>query len=431
MPPGHSYRGPRRPPRFMSGPAGASLRASLNASAAQRTAQSAALRQTAQELNAFMDALAEVERAGSRLHTLPPERLLEIQRVLRAGVSGPNGTVMLDPVQPAADSSDINAIVSSLSNRHSRAAGASPSTLDAPAVNGLDGNDNAPTSGGGLTEEQITAHITKFVVGASGAVEASGGSAAVSEADRDVCAICLSEMSDGEECTALHCCHVFHSACCVRWLRLAPSCPLCKSDALGRPTNKLPATAEGTGDAQQQGEREAEMEREAAILMQGAASAIGASRAASIDAIVGHPHVRGLVGIASRPDNRSTTATPPPRVVPQPPPPSRPLPPPAAMEVVTTPARQLAPMARVVEVPSAPLTSSALRPVRREAIEARRDQLQWRPTAGQSQMQANLQVHRHRTHAAASLRPSGAPLRVQSVRMRPPVRALRYNPAER
>ncbi|KAG6689250.1 hypothetical protein I3842_11G166200 [Carya illinoinensis] len=44
------------------------------------------------------------------------------------------------------------------------------------------------------------------------------------------CAICLEEFIDGESCRVFHACkHLFHSACIDKWLRLNPSCPICRN----------------------------------------------------------------------------------------------------------------------------------------------------------------------------------------------------------
>ncbi|XP_040987846.1 RING-H2 finger protein ATL67-like [Juglans microcarpa x Juglans regia] len=44
------------------------------------------------------------------------------------------------------------------------------------------------------------------------------------------CAICLEEFIDGESCRVFHACkHLFHSACIDNWLRLNPSCPICRN----------------------------------------------------------------------------------------------------------------------------------------------------------------------------------------------------------
>ena len=90
----HSYRPPRRAPRFVVGPSHASLRASITESAAVRTGVAERLQRTEAELSQFMAALSQVEQLGASLHRLPRERLLEIQQTLRRGVSGP-GTAAL------------------------------------------------------------------------------------------------------------------------------------------------------------------------------------------------------------------------------------------------------------------------------------------------------------------------------------------------
>ena len=42
------------------------------------------------------------------------------------------------------------------------------------------------------------------------------------------CAICLEEMSTGDMRMMLPCLHGFHTDCCMRWLRINGSCPICK-----------------------------------------------------------------------------------------------------------------------------------------------------------------------------------------------------------
>ncbi|XVE50276.1 hypothetical protein DITRI_Ditri01bG0149300 [Diplodiscus trichospermus] len=48
----------------------------------------------------------------------------------------------------------------------------------------------------------------------------------------DECAICLEGLQDKEICWVLvKCDHVFHKPCAEEWLKINPSCPLCRKDA--------------------------------------------------------------------------------------------------------------------------------------------------------------------------------------------------------
>ncbi|RLN22737.1 RING-H2 finger protein ATL44-like [Panicum miliaceum] len=71
-----------------------------------------------------------------------------------------------------------------------------------------------------------------------------GGSAASASTSADgptECAVCLSELADGEKVRALPSCgHVFHVECVDAWLRSRTTCPMCRAEV--RPK-------QGTGDA--------------------------------------------------------------------------------------------------------------------------------------------------------------------------------------
>ena len=43
-----------------------------------------------------------------------------------------------------------------------------------------------------------------------------------------VCCICLSEIKKGKETTLLECMHMFHSKCCLNWLKKNNTCPMCR-----------------------------------------------------------------------------------------------------------------------------------------------------------------------------------------------------------
>jgi hypothetical protein len=44
----------------------------------------------------------------------------------------------------------------------------------------------------------------------------------------DVCAICNDDMTDAVQ--SIQCGHVFHKACIEEWIKMHPTCPLCRSD---------------------------------------------------------------------------------------------------------------------------------------------------------------------------------------------------------
>ena len=79
--------------------------------------------------------------------------------------------------------------------------------------------------------------------GGGGPASASTSGAAASGATE--CAVCLSELADGEKVRALPSCgHVFHVECVDAWLRSRTTCPLCRAEV--RPNNNK---GEGTADA--------------------------------------------------------------------------------------------------------------------------------------------------------------------------------------
>ena len=44
------------------------------------------------------------------------------------------------------------------------------------------------------------------------------------------CAICLDDLSKGKHISYLPCCHVYHSKCIKKWLKVSNLCPLCKEE---------------------------------------------------------------------------------------------------------------------------------------------------------------------------------------------------------
>jgi len=77
--------------------------------------------------------------------------------------------------------------------------------------------------------------------GGGGPASASTSGAAASGATE--CAVCLSELADGEKVRALPSCgHVFHVECVDAWLRSRTTCPVCRAEV-------RPGKGAGTGDA--------------------------------------------------------------------------------------------------------------------------------------------------------------------------------------
>ncbi|GAB2291502.1 hypothetical protein Dimus_025757 [Dionaea muscipula] len=63
---------------------------------------------------------------------------------------------------------------------------------------------------------------------------------------RELCAICLEFVLEGEWCGFLpDCKHLFHSNCVEKWLLKVPSCPVCRSPVV---LNSVPASLAGGHD---------------------------------------------------------------------------------------------------------------------------------------------------------------------------------------
>ena len=78
---------------------------------------------------------------------------------------------------------------------------------------------------------------------ADGAGGPASASASTSAAAATECAVCLSELADGEKVRALPSCgHVFHVECVDAWLRSRTTCPVCRAEV-------RPDKGAGTGDA--------------------------------------------------------------------------------------------------------------------------------------------------------------------------------------
>ncbi|KAF0924815.1 hypothetical protein E2562_014921 [Oryza meyeriana var. granulata] len=104
-----------------------------------------------------------------------------------------------------------NHLVDSLSELHA--------AVGAGMSNG--GDRRGSWSGGGLDSAAI-ARLPCFVLS-----RRSGGSGGAAAAE---CAVCLGAVEEGETVRALPCCpHAFHARCVDAWLRLRPTCPLCRA----------------------------------------------------------------------------------------------------------------------------------------------------------------------------------------------------------
>jgi len=80
-------------------------------------------------------------------------------------------------------------------------------------------NDGASSSG---LDDAAIARLPCFVVVSRGA----GAAAAATEK----CAVCLGAVEEGETARALpSCAHAFHARCVDAWLRLRPTCPVCRA----------------------------------------------------------------------------------------------------------------------------------------------------------------------------------------------------------
>jgi hypothetical protein len=79
--------------------------------------------------------------------------------------------------------------------------------------------DGASSSG---LDDAAIARLPCFVVVSRGA----GAAAAATEK----CAVCLGAVEEGETARALpSCAHAFHARCVDAWLRLRPTCPVCRA----------------------------------------------------------------------------------------------------------------------------------------------------------------------------------------------------------
>ncbi|CAO2205171.1 unnamed protein product [Urochloa humidicola] len=77
-----------------------------------------------------------------------------------------------------------------------------------------------------LASLPVTAYRRKQQPDGDDGPSTSGGAATATE-----CAVCLSELADGEKVRALPSCgHVFHVECVDAWLRSRTTCPVCRAE---------------------------------------------------------------------------------------------------------------------------------------------------------------------------------------------------------
>jgi hypothetical protein len=100
--------------------------------------------------------------------------------------------------------------------------------------------DAAATAGGGDVE--LGAGMDEAAISALPRVVVHGGDAATAEAS---CAVCLGDYDRGDVLRVLPGCdHSFHRPCVDQWLRLRPSCPVCRTP----PAPTAPSPAQATND---------------------------------------------------------------------------------------------------------------------------------------------------------------------------------------
>ncbi|MCL7038167.1 hypothetical protein MKW94_012168 [Papaver nudicaule] len=81
----------------------------------------------------------------------------------------------------------------------------------------------------------------------------------VSDADAEVCSICLQGMMNGggadDEAVVLKCGHTFHHKCMVEWSKRKPNCPLCRHDMRRQPDLKRKRSNPGDEEELERGNK--------------------------------------------------------------------------------------------------------------------------------------------------------------------------------
>ncbi|KAE8803111.1 putative RING zinc finger domain superfamily protein [Hordeum vulgare] len=77
---------------------------------------------------------------------------------------------------------------------------------------------------------ELQAGMDEAAISALPKVVVRGGAGAASSSSSTSCAVCLGEYDRGDVLRVLpDCAHSFHRPCVDQWLRLRPSCPVCRT----------------------------------------------------------------------------------------------------------------------------------------------------------------------------------------------------------